>query len=139
MLFAHYKTKLKHNLFFKTATKMPVYVSVATNLTLCFPIQMWLCRGNGAQVHNSERDPETRTAACETQLRARACYVSLFLSFEHSMWSFLVSGNQSGSVQYQHRRALCHPQRVYPFTVLQVSLLTGGCAGASNINCICFQ
>lgn len=89
---------------------------------------MWLCRGNGAQVHHSERDPETRTAACETQVGARAFYVSLFLSFERFMWRFPVLGNQSGSVQYQHRRTLCHPQRIYPFTILQVSLLTGGSA-----------
>lgn len=85
---------------------------------------MWFCRGNGAQVHHSERDPETRTAACEMQLDNRVCYVSLFFSVECFMWCFPVLGNQSGSVQYQHRRALCHPQRVYPFTVLQVSLLT---------------
>lgn len=32
-------------------------------------------------------------------------------------------GHQSGSVQHQHRRALCHPQRVYPYSVLQVRLL----------------
>lgn len=31
-------------------------------------LQMWLCRGNGAQVHNSERDPETRPTTCETPL-----------------------------------------------------------------------
>lgn len=92
---------------------------------------MRLCRGNGAQVHNSERDPETRTAACETQLGATAFYISLFGIWEifwtfHMVFPFFL-GNQSGSVQYQHRRALCHPQRVYPFTVLQVSLLMCWC------------
>lgn len=41
-------------------------------------------------------------------------------------WSLMVcciislSGNQSGSVQHKHRRALCHPKRVYPHSVLQV-------------------
>lgn len=33
-----------------------------------------------------------------------------------------LSGHKSGSVQHQHRRALCHPQRIYPFTLLQVRL-----------------
>lgn len=36
-------------------------------------LQMRLCRGNGTQVHNSERDPETRTATSETPLCFTEC------------------------------------------------------------------
>lgn len=84
-------------------------------------LQMWLCRGNGAQVHNSERDPETGTATGEMPLcfaedgMVRNCEICFNVVFTVSL-----SGHQSGSVQHQHRRALCHPQRVYPYTVLQV-------------------
>lgn len=83
---------------------------------------MWLCRGNGAQVHNSERDPETRTAAGQT------CDFPLAVEFEMDLFNiimccqmlFLFTGHQSGSVQYQHRRVICYSQRVYPHTLLQV-------------------
>ena len=34
-----------------------------------------------------------------------------------------VLGRQSGAIQHQHRRALCKPQRVYPYTILQVRKL----------------
>lgn len=47
-------------------------------------------------------------------------YIVQIINVIHNL---MIAGHQSSSVQYQHRRTLCNPQRVYPFTVLQVRLL----------------
>lgn len=108
-----------------------IYISHCFFCTLCISspdsflvLQMRLCRGNGAQVHNSERDPETGTATGETSLCfADGCLETvMYMMMLMSSGMSSLSGHQSGSVQHQHRRALCHPQRVYPYTVLQVRL-----------------
>lgn len=59
--------QLKVNISIFSARPLAALLTV-----FCF-LQMWLCGGNGAQVHNSERDPETGTATGETPLCFAEC------------------------------------------------------------------
>lgn len=61
----------------------------------CLFSQMWLCRGNGAQVHNSERDPQTGTAAGESAVEL--CRIICGNGINKNIW-YLISHIQAVKV-----------------------------------------
>lgn len=76
---------------------------------------MWLCRGNGAQVHHSERDPETRTAACETGgqsllfVLVSFCWMfhGVFPCFRQPKWSSTISTQKSSMLSSKSLSIYC--------------------------------